>query len=184
MSRDFNRLCKQIQKLEQGIARDFLIIGEILCEIQEMGWTSDYDSFGDVVANNFDFSLRTAMNLIAVQHMRAHCGIPDKVMLKVGRSKLARLATRLTEDNWPTMLEWAAITSFEDVKNWVRDENAADGCGRSNPNSGDSAHRTLNFSRKQRELFDEVVDLAREKFDTTNRETALTKLLELVKPLL
>ncbi|KKL12151.1 hypothetical protein LCGC14_2538700, partial [marine sediment metagenome] len=54
MSRDFNRLCKQIQKLEQGIARDFLIIGEILCEIQEMGWTSDYDSFGDVVANNFD----------------------------------------------------------------------------------------------------------------------------------
>lgn len=187
MNKVVKRLCKQIQKLEAGIAQDFLRIGEILCAIYEAGWFSDYDSFEEVVEKNFGFSLRTAMNLMAVQHVRVDYGVPDDELIRVGRAKVARLATRLTRKNWPTIFEWAARTPFNEVKDWIKTQNMKDGDGRSfrsDPNSGDSAHRTLTFSRKQRELFDEVVDLAREKFDTTNRETALTKLLELVKPLL
>lgn len=187
MNKVVSRLCKRIQKLEAGIAKDFLLIGEILCELYERGWLGEEMSFEDLVEKNFGFSLRTAMNLMSVQHVRVHCGIPDDELIRVGRSKIARLATRLTRENWPTMFEWAARTPFNEIKDWIKTQNMEAGDGRSfrsDPNSGDSAHRTLTFSRKQRELFDEVVDLAREKFDTTNRETALTKLLELVKPLL
>ena len=189
MNKVVTRLCKEIQKLEAGIERDFLRIGEILNELYENGWLGEEDSFKELVENNFGFCLSTARNLMRVHDVKVGYDIPDATMIACGRSKIQRIATHLTEENWETMFGWATRVTFDEVNDWAKGVNMALGDGRSfanrsDPNSGDSAQRILSFTRAQRDLFDEIVDLARVKFETTNREEALTSLLKLVKPLL
>jgi hypothetical protein len=187
MNKVVTRICKRIQKLERGIATNFLEIGALLVEVAEKGWLGDEMTLEELVETQFGFSMRLAGNLMTIQRVRAAYGIPDELLIGVGRSKIARLASRLTEENWATTLEWAGSTTFNKVNESVKSLNEADGDGRSfrsTPNSGDSAQRILQFSRKQRDDFDEVIDIGREKFNMRNREAVLIKVLRLVKPLL
>ena len=177
---------KRIRTLEGGIARDFLKIGRLLRTVKENGWVEDDATFPDWIDNHCGFDHRKGQNLIMIVNVQDHLGIPDKDLVSLGWSKMSRIARHL-DRAWPQTIAWAKENTYTYVND--RAASCPDGerleCPRqSAPNSGDSARRTLTFTRAQRATFDEVVDIAREKFETTNRETALVSLLKLVKPLL
>ncbi len=177
---------KQIRKLEVSIARDFLKIGRLLRSAAKDGWTGDFDTFEDWVNANCGFSHRKGQTLISIVNMQDHLGIPDKDLTAVGWSKLGRMATSLDE-GWAQTLAWAAEHSYNFVDKRVSSCPAGErleSLVHSPPNSGDVARRVLALTREQRAIFDEVVDIARVKFEAPNRETALMHVLRLVKPLL
>lgn len=181
-----DRIGQKIRKLEVGIARDFLKIGRLLREVRDGGWSGAEDTFADWVDVNCGFNYRKGQDLIKIVDAQDSLDIPDSKLVHVGWSKLARVATSL-DHGWAQTLAWAAATTYNEVNERVAncpDGERLESSTRSDPNSGDAAKRVLTFTREQRATFDETVDLAREKFQTTNRETALVRLLELVKPLL
>jgi hypothetical protein len=176
----------RIRKLEVGIARDFLKIGRLLCEARDIGWFGDFETFEEWVNASCGFGYRKGQTLMSIVEVQESLCIPDKALTAVGWSKLGRLGSSLDE-GWAKTLAWAEKNSYNVVDQRVKDCPAGERLEaqvQSPPNSGDVAKRTLSFTREQRAIFDEVVDIARVKFEAPNREMALMQVLRLVKPLL
>ena len=163
------RELQRLKLLKARIDTNFMEIGRILITLHDSSIWGESQEFWQTIETETTIAKRKGQTILQIARVVGHLDIPDHDVIKVGWSKVARMASWLTKDNWQENFKLARSITYNEVVEHFRTR------PRRVDVDSSTLRRTLTFTREEAERFDELVVCLCDRYKTTSREEALLR---------